>query len=153
MSDKVSAATRSKTMSRIRKKWSQIDRKAHGVLKSAKVRHQMYPKLPGSPDILICPDVLVFLDGCFWHCCPKCFRPPKSRLAYWRPKLIGNKQRDVKISRLLRRRGWRVVRMWEHEIRPEPNALLLRLQQLHPGRPARMRGRPFESPIVVPKSV
>ncbi len=114
-----------------------IDRKIHNILKSAKVRHSMYPKLLGSPDVLVHPDVLVFLDGCFWHCCPKCFRLPKSRLKYWRPKLFGNRRRDVKVSRLLRKLGWKVVRIWEHEIRAKPNAILVRLDKLHSARPVR----------------
>jgi len=151
MVDRVSASIRSKTMSRIRKKWSKIDRKTHGVLKSARVPHQMYPKLAGSPDILIYPDVLVFLDGCFWHCCPKCFRPPKSRLAYWRPKLVGNKRRDVKISRLLRKQGWKIFRIWEHEVRAEPKAILRRLEKTH-RKTTRQQVRSFASTAAAPKS-
>src|SRR6266852_213615 len=117
-------------MSRITKKWSKIDRMTHNVLKSAKVRHSMYPSLLGSPDVLVYPNILVFLDGCFWHCCPKCFRLPKSRLKYWRPKLMGNKRRDVKTSRLLRKQGWEVVRIWEHEIRARPDGILRLLDKL-----------------------
>lgn len=130
MSDNVDAATRSRIMSRITKKWSQIDRKTHNFLKSSKVRHAMYPKLAGSPDILIHPNIIVFLDGCFWHCCPKCFRPPKSRIRYWHPKLAGNKRRDVKISRELRKQGWKVIRIWEHEIRAKPNEILRRVHEI-----------------------
>ena len=129
MADRIDAATRSMVMSRITKKWSQIDRKTHNLLKSAKIRHSMYPKLLGSPDVLIYPNVLVFLDGCFWHCCPKCFRPPKSRLRYWGPKLAGNKRRDGRISRALRKQGWKVIRVWEHEIRTRPRAVLHRLNR------------------------
>ena len=129
MADRVSAATRSKIMSRITKKWSQIDRRVHNVLKSAKVRHSMYPKVNGSPDVLIYPNTLVFLDRCFWHCCPRCFRPPKSRVAYWHPKLKGNKLRDAKISKKLRKDGWRVIRIWEHEIKARPRGILHDLRE------------------------
>lgn len=117
-------------MSRITKKWSRIDLGIHNVLKSAKIRHSMYPKLLGSPDVLIYPDILVFLDGCFWHCCPRCFRPPKSRVAYWRPKLAGNKRRDVRVSRALKRRGWRLIRLWEHEVTAKPRGILDRLRKM-----------------------
>lgn len=127
MTDRVDAETRSRVMSRIRKKWSQIDRLAHNVLKAAKVRHSMYPKLAGSPDVLVHPDLLIFLDGCFWHCCPRCFRPPSSRRSYWLPKLAGNRRRDAKLSRLLKRNGWKVVRIWEHEIRARPHVIVDRL--------------------------
>lgn len=125
MTDFLSASTRSRVMSAIRSKWSRIDREAHGDLKSAKIRHKMYPKLPGSPDILIYPDTVVFLDGCFWHSCPRCGRPPKSKLRYWGPKLAGNLSRDRRVSRFLRKQGWRVIRLWEHQI--EADAAIVRL--------------------------
>lgn len=152
MPDRVDAKTRSRIMSRIQKKWSQIDRKTHGVLKSAKILHSMYPKLPGSPDVLIHPDILVFLDGCFWHCCPRCFRPPKSRVAYWRPKLAGNRLRDIRLSRALTKRGWRVVRIWEHEIKAKPSVVLDSLRKLGFHMPARRHPVARPSLTVAPVS-
>ena len=130
MADRVSTKVRSQIMSRIRKKWSRIDQVTHEVLKGARIRHKMYPGIACSPDILVFPNVLVFLDGCFWHCCPKCFRPPKSRRGYWRPKLEGNRLRDVRNSRFLRRQGWQVVRIWEHRIIASPAEVLSRLDRL-----------------------
>src|SRR6266852_1788329 len=140
-------------MSRITKKWSKIDRMTHNVLKSAKVRHSMYPNLLGSPDVLIYPDILVFLDGCFWHCCPRCFRPPKSRLHYWRPKLSGNKARDVMISRSLRNQGWTVIRIWEHEIRARPNAILHRLAKLDSWESAAQLRQRDHFPVISARSI
>jgi DNA mismatch endonuclease, patch repair protein len=147
MSDTVDAATRSRIMSRITKKWSQIDRKTHNFLKSSKVRHAMYPKLAGSPDILIYPNILVFLDGCFWHCCPKCFRPPKSRIAYWHPKLAGNKRRDARISRALKKEGWKVIRIWEHKIRAKPKEILRRICETRSHALARRSAAPPSSAV------
>ena len=114
MADIVDKATRSRVMARIRKKWTTQERKLHGLLKARKVRHKMHPPLPGSPDALIFPRTVVFLDGCFWHGCPRCYVPPQSRKAYWHPKIAGNKRRDRRVSRMLRRQGWVVVRIWEH---------------------------------------
>lgn len=153
MVDRIDAETRSKVMSRITKKWSRIDKTAHNILKSAKIRHSMYPTMTGSPDILVYPDFLVFLDGCFWHCCPKCFRMPKSRLRYWRPKLVGNRQRDVKLSRLLRNQGWKVVRIWEHEIRTQPNVILQRLEELHHNKQGSRTALSLPCPAIVPKPI
>jgi len=130
MADRVDSKTRSRIMSRITKRWSRIDRKIHGILKAAKIRHKMYPEMFGSPDVLVPPNTLLFLDGCFWHCCPKCFRPPKSRLGYWGPKLAGNKRRDANVCRSLRKQGWIVVRFWEHEITARPDKILTRLRKL-----------------------
>ena len=84
----------------------------------------MYPKLYGSPDILVHEGLLVFLDGCFWHGCPRCFRPPKSRKEYWGPKISGNKNRDRRITRTLRADGWAVLRVWEHAIRKNPRGVM-----------------------------
>ena len=59
----------------------------------------------------------VFVDGCFWHCCPKHATKPANNAAFWRKKLAANKARDRRVTRTLRRLGWRVVRIWEHELR------------------------------------
>jgi len=90
---------------------------------------------------------VVFVDGCFWHGCPKHCNPlkwlkkssmpsknppsPKGRLrrtgrAFWRRKLSANKVRDQVVTRLLRRAGWRVLRVWEHELARKNELRLLR---------------------------
>ena len=60
--------------------------------------------------------VAVFVDGCFWHGCPKHANMPASNRAFWKKKLTGNKFRDGFVTRQLRREGWRVIRIWEHEL-------------------------------------
>ena len=55
----------------------------------------------------------VFVDGCFWHGCPRHATKPKNNAAFWRKKLAGNKRRDALVNRTLRKAGWRVVRLWE----------------------------------------
>ncbi len=131
MVDFLEPDVRSRVMAAIRSKWSAIDRKAHGMLKSAKIKHRMYPNLPGSPDILVYPKLVVFMDGCFWHSCPRCGRPPKSRLKYWTPKLARNRDRDKRVSKLLRKQGWAVLRVWEHEVKSNPQKLLERVMKLN----------------------
>jgi DNA mismatch endonuclease (patch repair protein) len=61
--------------------------------------------------------VCVFVDGCFWHACPRHFRLPGSHSAWWAEKIQANVERDRRQSAYLRRRGWTVVRIWEHQIR------------------------------------
>jgi len=79
--------------------------------------------LPGRPDFVFAkPRVVVFVDGCFWHGCPRCYAPPKSNRAYWRGKVAGNVARDRRRRTELRRRGWRVVRVWEHTLKRRPAA-------------------------------
>ena len=71
----------------------------------------------GKPDFVFARKrVVVFVDGCFWHGCPKCYRRPSSRCSYWDAKVAANKARDRRVTRTLRRMGWRVVRIWEHEL-------------------------------------
>jgi DNA mismatch endonuclease (patch repair protein) len=60
--------------------------------------------------------VAVFVDGCFWHMCQRHFRLPKSNVGYWHPKLKANVKRDRAKNKSLRREGWTVIRIWEHDI-------------------------------------
>ena len=68
----------------------------------------------------------VFVDGCFWHGCPKHETKPKNNAAFWRKKFARNKERDRLVTRTLRRQGWRVLRIWEHELARKNEARLAR---------------------------
>jgi DNA mismatch endonuclease (patch repair protein) len=81
----------------------------------------------GKPDFLFKRERLaLFVDGCFWHGCLKHSKPPRSNQAYWRAKMIRNKSRDRSVSRALRSNGWRVLRIWEHELARKNEIRLLR---------------------------
>ena len=70
--------------------------------------------LPGTPDFVFRAEkVAIFVDGCFWHGCPRHGRVPSSRVEYWAPKLAQNAQRDRAVTRGLRAAGWTVLRIWE----------------------------------------
>lgn len=74
--------------------------------------------LPGCPDIFFPAQKLaVFVDGCFWHACPKCSSLPKIRSDFWKLKLEKNRKRDRKNTRLLRNLGFSVIRVWEHTLK------------------------------------
>ncbi len=64
--------------------------------------------------------VAVFVDGCFWHCCPFHRTFPKANAVWWAEKLKTNRRRDLDTTRKLRKAGWHVERIWEHE--PPPKA-------------------------------
>jgi DNA mismatch endonuclease (patch repair protein) len=84
-------------------------------------------ELPGKPDFVFrACKLCVFVDGCFWHGCPKCYRRPASNQGYWDSKVQRNKARDREVNRELRARGWRVLRIWEHQLRTENRANLIR---------------------------
>lgn len=85
-------------------------------------------------DILGIPDfffpkerVAVFVDGCFWHGCPKCGHIPKTNRAYWRAKIARNRARDSRLARQLRRQRFSVVRVWECDLRTRPSTCLRRI--------------------------
>lgn len=72
----------------------------------------------GSPDVYVPSlSLAVFVDGCFFHGCPKHGRAPKTNTEYWESKIARNQRRDSRISRLLRAKGISVWRFWEHEFR------------------------------------
>lgn len=70
--------------------------------------------------------VAVFVDGCFWHGCPRHGTRPSGHRAFWLKKLRANQARDRRNTRDLRAAGWRVVRLWEHELKPKVRAVLVR---------------------------
>jgi DNA mismatch endonuclease (patch repair protein) len=73
----------------------------------------------------------VFVDGCFWHGCPRHGARPRGNAAFWREKFRRNQARDRRDSRNLRRAGWKVLRLWEHELKPKARPeLLARLRKV-----------------------
>ena len=120
MADRMTKAQRSYTMSRIRSSGNETTEKRFvALLKSAGIKGwRRHAKLAGRPDFIFPrARVAVFLDGCFWHGCPRCCRTPKTNPAYWTDKIRKNALRDREVSSSLRSAGWRVVRLWEHSIR------------------------------------
>jgi DNA mismatch endonuclease (patch repair protein) len=89
--------------------------------------------LPGTPDIVLpARGVAVFVHGCFWHGCPWHYTEPRNNRKWWREKIARNKARDRRKAAMLRRRGWRVMIVWEHV---EPNVAAERVQRfVHGGR-------------------
>src|SRR5689334_2707253 len=108
---------RSHTMTQIRGKGNKTTEIAMvDLLKSHHItgwrRHQ---PLLGKPDFTFYKEkVAVFVDGCFWHVCPKHSNAPINNQPYWEKKLQGNKKRDRYVTRELRKQGWLVLRIWEH---------------------------------------
>jgi len=128
MVDNLTKEQRSKCMSRIRSKWTVQEVKIHNYLKGNKIKHKMHPRLIGKPDILLTnTNVVVFLHGCFWHKCPKCYKEPKSRKDYWLPKIDNNVKRDKKYARILKLEGYKVLKLWEHEVKKDFNKALKKI--------------------------
>lgn len=74
--------------------------------------------LLGRPDFVFPKYKLaVFVDGCFWHGCPRCYAEPKKNTEFWREKIRRNILRDRRILRLLKKNGWHVIRLREHALK------------------------------------
>lgn len=119
MPDVFTKAKRSEVMSKIRGKGNKDTEVALAKLFRADGitgwrRH--YP-ITGRPDFAFPKCKLaVFVDGCFWHGCPRHGVQPKGNKKFWLEKLDANKARDRKVNRMLRANGWRVLRIWEHDL-------------------------------------
>lgn len=120
MVDTFSKEIRSKIMSKVQRNSEpeQVLRKALfrlGYRYSLKYR---FKELNFKPDVvMVSRKTCVFIDGCFWHRCPKCYRPPKSNKSYWTSKIERNVERDSEQNRYLKKNGWKAIRVWEHDVR------------------------------------
>ncbi|NHA14134.1 very short patch repair endonuclease [Thioalkalivibrio sp. XN279] len=81
------------------------------------LRYRLKVPLPGKPDIVFTGSkVAVFVDGCFWHGCPKHKNLPRTNADFWKKKIDATRARDKRVTRQLQRDGWSVIRVWEHDL-------------------------------------
>ena len=115
--DTLSPKDRSERMSRVRGRDTKPEMVVRRLLHGMGYRYRLQAKeLPGKPDIVFRPRrKAIFVHGCFWHRHPGCAltRWPKSRLDFWRPKLEGNRKRDLRNQRSLKTMGWGYMIVWE----------------------------------------
>jgi DNA mismatch endonuclease (patch repair protein) len=84
-------------------------------------------KLPGRPDFVFPKfKIALFVDGCFWHGCPRHATWPKTRAAFWKEKIETNRARDRRVNRALRALGRHVLRIWEHKLKHHNEQRLVR---------------------------
>ena len=131
VADLFSKQTRSRIMSAIRKRGNRTtELRLVMLFREHRItgwrRHR---PVPGRPDFVF-PKlrIAVFVDGCFWHRCRWHCRLPSSNRGYWRPKLARNRRRDRLNSAMLRKSGWVVVRLWEHQL-TNPVAVAVRVRR------------------------
>jgi len=86
-------------------------------------------KIFGRPDFVFrAARLAIFVDGCFWHGCPKHFRIPKGNRSFWRRKISRNRARDLLVTLELRMQGWRVMRIWAHDLTKGSEHLVRRIK-------------------------
>lgn len=119
MADTVDKATRSRMMAAVKSYGNlSTEQKMVSILRGngPKGWRRHYPLL-GKPDFCWPREkVALFVDGCFWHGCPRCYETPKSNVDYWREKVESNRKRDRRVTTALRRNGWAVIRVWECQL-------------------------------------
>ena len=129
MVDVFSVAKRSEVMSRIRSRGNRAtELELARLLRQLGItgwRRHCEIRIPNtvSRSFRVKPDfvfakarVALFVDGCFWHACPRHVTKPETNATFWSEKLSANRARDRVVNRNLRRAGWRVIRIWEHEL-------------------------------------
>ena len=131
MTDVHSTQTRAKNMSAIKSKGNKSTEIAVlELFRSNRIqgwrRHSK--KVYGTPDFSFSSKKLaVFIDGCFWHRCPTCFKLPKSNTEFWENKIANNVKRDHIVNKMLAGRNWEIIRIWEHEIKKCPQDVLSKI--------------------------
>src|SRR6185437_1388240 len=120
MADVFTIQERSQVMSRIRGKGN---RETEQVLVALFRTHRImgwrrHSTVFGRPDFAFHKQkIAIFVDGCFWHQCPKHSNVPVNNRKFWEKKLTRNVERDRLVTRTLKAKGWLVLRIWEHELR------------------------------------
>ena len=120
MTDVHTKQQRSKNMAAIRSRGNRSTEAAFlSLLRKNKISGwRRYYNIEGNPDFAFPKHkVAIFIDGCFWHGCKKCMVKPKSNAKFWEEKIKQNKRRDRDVNKKLKNNGWRVVRIWEHELK------------------------------------
>jgi DNA mismatch endonuclease (patch repair protein) len=128
MADNLTREQRSMTMSRIRSRDTLPEMILRRLLHAEGCRFRLHVvTLPGKPDLVFQrARVVVFIDGDFWHGWRFSAWAPKLA-PYWRQKIAGNRARDARNFRRLRRQGWLVLRIWEHQIERDPQTCVARV--------------------------
>lgn len=119
--DNLTPEARGRQMARVRGKNTGPELLVRKMVFAMGYRYRLHDaRLPGTPDLVFSGrGKVLFVHGCFWHRHTNCAlaRLPKSRLDFWLPKLEGNRKRDVLNQKLLRKSGWRVLVVWECELK------------------------------------
>lgn len=132
MADIYSKAKRSEVMSRIRGRGNKDTELALArLLRVNRItgwrRNQT---VFGKPDFVFQKlKLALFVDGCFWHGCPKHATKPKINRAFWQRKLSANRRRDQTVNRVLRNMDWLVLRVWECDLARRPGVCIGRIQR------------------------
>ncbi len=123
MADRCSPEARSYNMSRIRAKDTKPEELVRKYLFAQGFRYRKNDRrLPGKPDVVLPKyHTVIFINFCFWHMHEGCkyFVWPKSNTEYWRKKILTNAERDIKEQTELKGQGWKVIVVWECDLKKD----------------------------------
>lgn len=147
MTDTVDPRTRSKIMRKIRAKDTKLEKLVRSEMWARGYRYRKnLGGLPGKPDMVFSTmKTVVFIDSCFWHGCPKHLRMPQSNVDYWNNKIKRNKERDDATNREYKNSGWRVVRIWEHDVKTSLETTIRKLGRIIDSRRVKVNLQKTES--------
>ena len=137
--DIVDKATRSRYMAAVKSRGNKSTEEVMARLlrRQRLAGWRRHMSLEGTPDFCWPKrKVALFVDGCFWHGCPRCYKPPKSNVKYWLSKVAGNRRRDRRVDASLRRKGWSVIRVRECMIEDERTPCRIREALARRNRPS-----------------
>lgn len=131
--DSLTKKQRSFCMSHIRSRNTAPELKFRNYLRKKGLKnYRVKNNIRGKPDIYFPKKkIAVFIDGCFWHKCPKCFVGPKTKKTYWMKKIKRNIERDKEINSILKKNKIKVLRIWEHEINKNIEKCYLKLKKIY----------------------
>lgn len=130
MTDVMNATQRSFCMSRISGRNTTPELALRRSIWAIGFRYRVHTRLAGRPDIVFTRErVAIFVDGCFWHGCPKHYKAPAANAAFWRKKKRTNSERDRVVNSTLASDGWKVLRFWEHEVEQSLEAVVSVIQR------------------------
>lgn len=131
MADVLTKTQRSYNMSRIKSSCTIPELEFLSILKSWGINNFIHnaKDIPGKPDIFL-PQTktAIFIDGCFWHKCSRCFIEPRSNKNFWEEKIHRNIERDKEVNSQLQRQGIKVIRLWEHELKNKNEKKLMQIK-------------------------
>jgi len=128
--DTVSKQKRSEIMSHVKSKNSKIEALFRKELWKVGLRYRKNSsKHFGKPDIVLPKyKTAIFIDSCFWHGCKKHCRIPTARKKYWTEKITRNIARDKEVSKYYKKQGWKIFRIWEHNLQKKTEKIISRIK-------------------------
>lgn len=131
MADNLSKEKRSKVMASIKSINTKPEITVRKMLWSTGKRYRIHDRTVfGTPDISHKgKKIAVFIDGCFWHGCSRCYKEPRTNVEYWRNKIRRNKERRTLVTMHLSSSNWKVLEFWEHQVLNKPNLVAKRISR------------------------